>query len=210
VGLDLQLTEQEDGLLLTVSDSDGITSVTELGAVAEEAKNPEAVKNVAIKQLKKCGGTIFTVDAVQVDLVGTSFYPAAIFNEIRRNGFARHAEARVKYFQVKPTGPRMDTGIWPGDSVSYLDNIGNTKAVEFYAAHGVSKVDKAFTQAVDVQDAALMTTKYCIKAQLGSCPKRKGSRKDMAGSLFLADNTGEYVLDFDCKKCEMQLRLKNK
>jgi len=208
VVLDLKLTEQEGGLLLTLSDTDGITSVTELTVVAEEAKNPEAVQNVAIKQLKKCGGTIFTVESVQVDLVGTSFYPAAIFNEIRRNSFVRHAEVRGEFFQVKPTGPRTDTGSWPGDSVSYLDNITNTKAVEFYAAHGVSKVDNALTKAVDVPDAALMTTKYCIKAQLDSCPKIKGSRRDMAGQLFLADNSGEYSLDFDCKKCEMQLSLK--
>ena len=210
VGLDLKLTEQDGGLLLTVSDSDGITSATELGAVAEKAKNPEAVKNVAIKQLKKCGGTIFTVDDVQVDLVSTSFYPAAIFNEIRRNGFTRHAEARVQSFRAKPTGPRKDTGTWPDESVNYLDNITNTKAVGFYEAHGVRTVDRALIKAVDEPDAALMTTKYCIKAQLGRCPKIKGSQKDMDGSLFIADNTGEYALDFDCTKCEMQLRLKNK
>ncbi|BHH85277.1 peptidase U32 family protein [Desulforhopalus sp. 52FAK] len=208
IGVNVRLREKEGGLELTVTDSDGITSVTELSVTAEEAKNPEAVKNGAIKQLKKSGGTVFTVEDVQVDIDGASFYPAAIFNEIRRNGFARHAEERVSYFQVKPTQPRRDTGVWPLDTISYLDNVRNSKALEFYAEHGVTKTDQGLVKAEDVQDAALMTTKYCIKAQLGRCPKVKGSRKDMSDPLFLADNRGEYALEFDCKKCEMLLRLK--
>ncbi|MFT5699348.1 MAG: collagenase-like PrtC family protease [Desulforhopalus sp.] len=208
IAADLRLSETSGGLLLSIRDTDGVESTVNLDVIGEEAKNPDAVRGVAEKQLKKSGGTIFSVHSVEVDLPSNLFYPASIFNEIRRKGFARHADSRVDNFRVKPTRSRANHGIWPADDVSYFDNIANNKALAFYKNHGVARVDSAFEKAADVSGAALMTTKYCIKAQLGGCPKMKGSRKDMEGSLFLSDQAGEYALAFDCRKCEMQLRLK--
>ena len=204
----LTLSEIAEGLQLAVVDADGLTSITMLAAVGEEAKNPGAVEAVAEKQLKKSGGTVFTVLSVEVHLPSKLFYPAAVFNEIRRNGFLRHAEVRVASFRAKPAKPRVDHGKWPETGVSYLDNITNNKALEFYKKHGVTDSDAAFVKALDTPDASLMTTRYCIKAQLGGCEKMKGCRKDMRGSLVLSDNNGEYAVSFDCSKCEMQLQLK--
>ena len=208
VAVDLTLSEVEGGLSLALYDNDGIESTVTLSVSGEEAKNPEAVQAVAAKQLKKCGGTIFSVESVQVNLCSNHFYPAAIFNEIRREGFARHTGVRVESFKSKPSPPRVDRGKWPVTEVSYLDNIRNYKALEFYKKHGVVETTSAFDKAEVVEDAALMTTKYCIKAQLGSCPKMRGAKKGMEGPLFLSDNTGEYSLSFNCSKCEMELRLK--
>lgn len=120
----------------------------------------------------------------------------------------RHTEVRIDSFKSKPSPPRVDRGKWPVAEVSYLDNICNIKALDFYTKHGVAKTTSALEKAEAVEGAALMTTKYCIKAQLGSCPKMKGSKKDMEDPLFLSDNTGEYGLSFNCSKCEMELRLK--
>lgn len=209
IALHLALSEIAGELQLRIRDTDGVVSTTTLSATGQEAKRPGAVQVVAEKQLNKCGGTVFRVKTVEVDLPLQLFYPTAIFNEIRRKGFERHARRRVDSFQAKPSAPREDRGRWPADEVSYLDNISNTKALEFYKKHGVVTTNAAFEKAADVKDAALMTTKYCIKAQLGRCPKVQGSKGGMEGSLVLADNTGEYSLEFDCKKCEMQVRLKN-
>ncbi len=208
IAVELVLAEVEGGLSLTIQDTDGVESTVTLSVVGEEAKNPEVVKAVAEKQLKKCGGTIFGVESVLVNLSSSQFYPAAIFNEIRRKGFLHHEEVRAESFTSKPSAPRVDRGKWPVTDVTYLDNICNTKALDFYKKHGVVRTTAAFEKAKKVTDAALMTTKYCIKAQLGSCPKMKGSKKGMEGPLLLSDNTGEYCLSFDCSKCEMQLRLK--
>jgi putative protease len=208
IAVDLALSEVEGGLSLTIKDTDGVESTVTLSVVGEVAKNPQVVQAVAEKQLKKSGATIFHVERVQVHLSSNQFYPAAIFNEIRRKAFLRHTEVRDAFFQRKPSAPRVDRGKWPATDVTYLDNICNAKALEFYKKHGVVETTLAFEKAENVTDAALMTTKYCIKAQLGSCPKMKGSKKGMEGSLLLTDNTGEYCLSFDCSKCEMQLRLK--
>lgn len=208
ISLDLVLSEIEGGLLLTACDSDGVRSETRLEAIGQQAKNPGTTGQVAEKQLKKAGGTVFTVNSVEVNLPSELFFTSAVFNDLRRKAFDHHQDLRVAHFRGQPAPPRKDTGIWPADHVDYLDNIRNAKALEFYQKHGVTESRSALVTAAEVKDAALMTTKYCIKAQLGRCPKIKGSRRDMDGPLFLADNTGEYALDFDCKKCEMQLRLK--
>jgi putative protease len=93
--------------------------------------------------------------------------------------------------------------------VSYLDNIANRKAVAFYRRHGVARIDPKTLRAADVADCALMTSKYCIRAQLDICPKMSGQIDNLAGPLTMSDNTGEYVLNFNCAQCEMTVRKKN-
>jgi putative protease len=49
-----------------------------------------------------------------------------------------------------------------------------------------------------------MRTKYCLRHELGLCPKlRPGARPD---PLFLLNNGRRLRLDFDCKSCEMTVR----
>jgi putative protease len=49
-----------------------------------------------------------------------------------------------------------------------------------------------------------MRTKYCLRHELGLCPKqRPGIRPD---PLFLLNNGRRLRLDFDCKSCEMTVR----
>lgn len=73
ITVDLTLSEVEGGLSLTLYDTDGIKSTVTLSVTGEVAKNLGAVRAVAEKQLKKCGGTIFSVENVQVNLFQISF-----------------------------------------------------------------------------------------------------------------------------------------
>ncbi|MBR4826399.1 MAG: U32 family peptidase [Bacteroidales bacterium] len=50
-------------------------------------------------------------------------------------------------------------------------------------------------------DAPLMRTKYCIRYELGMCPKHQGAKP--TGPLFLVNNGRRLSLGFDCAKCEM-------
>ena len=47
----------------------------------------------------------------------------------------------------------------------------------------------------------LMRTKYCIRYELGMCPKYQGAKA--TGPLFLVNNGRRLALGFDCAKCEM-------
>jgi putative protease len=91
--------------------------------------------------------------------------------------------------------------------VDYRDNITNSKAVDFYRRHGVTNIAPQDLQAETGMGCTLMTTKYCIKAQLGLCT-RSHQAHSYVEPFILADNTGEYVLEFDCAQCEMTVRKK--
>ena len=47
----------------------------------------------------------------------------------------------------------------------------------------------------------LMRTKYCIKYELGMCPRHQGAKP--VGPLFLINNGRRLALRFDCSRCEM-------
>lgn len=47
----------------------------------------------------------------------------------------------------------------------------------------------------------LMRSKYCIRYQLGMCPKYQGA--SASGPLFLVNNGRRLSLGFDCSNCEM-------
>ena len=48
-----------------------------------------------------------------------------------------------------------------------------------------------------------MTSRYCVRRQLGICGREK--QGSGAEPLLLCDNTGCYVLQFDCENCEMRV-----
>jgi putative protease len=67
------------------------------------------------------------------------------------------------------------------------------------------------TQKRKAEDGVLMRSKYCIRYELGLCPKfgkRPDGRllkKDCKEPLFLVNNGRRLQLAFDCKACEMSV-----
>ena len=49
----------------------------------------------------------------------------------------------------------------------------------------------------------LMRSCYCIRYELGMCPKKQGAKE--SGALFLVNNGRRLSLRFDCSKCEMSV-----
>jgi putative protease len=197
-------------LQLQLTDEDGIVSTTTLVVEKQKAKKIGAIQPVALQQLKKSGGTVFSVEEVAIELSPDLFFPSAVFNDLRRKAFNSHLELRLSSYAVTTQLRSPNTYPWPTTAVNYADNITNKKAAEFYRHHGVQQVDPHILRAGDVKDCALMTTKYCIKAQLGMCPKSKIKNEPPAEPLTIADNTGNYALGFDCDKCEMTITKKGK
>jgi 23S rRNA 5-hydroxycytidine C2501 synthase len=203
IAIRLELQETTDGLKLRLTDEDGITSEIIVKAEKTEARQTGMVTALAEKQLRKTGGSIFSVAEVHVHLPPELFFPVAVFNDLRRKGFAHHLEKRLEQYQVERVERTVNDFPWPNREVSYLDNIANEKAAAFYRRHGVTMIDPKTLRAADVADCALMTCKYCIRAQLDICPKMTNSADGLAGPLTMSDNTGEYALGFDCARCEM-------
>ncbi len=206
ITLQLELKETVDGLQLRIRDEDGVESETSIEVEKAMARQAGMVASLAEKQLRKSGGSFFSIDDVHVDLSPELFFPAAVFNDLRRQGLANHLRKRIEEYPLERAEVIANDFPWPSDEVSYLDNIGNSKAEDFYRRHGVRTIDRKTLRAADAINCALMTTKYCIKAQLQICPKMNKTADALAGSLTIIDNTGGYELGFDCQKCEMTVQ----
>ncbi len=97
----------------------------------------------------------------------------------------------IEAFAGKQSGP---------GHLTYLANVSNREARSFFLSQGATKVDDALE--VDGRDASvLMTTRYCIRYELGLCPKHHGV-KNLSLSLRSADGR-VFPLHFDCKNCQM-------
>ena len=202
----MTLVEIAEGLQLNIIDEDGLVSKTTIIVAKEKAKKNVTIEPVALKQLKKSGGTVFSVGDVSIKISPELFFPSAVFNDLRRRAFLGHLEMRLKSYTVETKRRIANDCQWPTAEVDFSDNILNKRAVDFYRHHGVKQINSL--RAGDVKDCTLMTTKYCIKAQLGMCPKKKMKSDPPAEPLAIVDNTGNYTLGFDCEKCEMTVTKK--
>jgi len=208
ISVQMTLVEIAEGLELQITDEDGIVSKTTIVAAKENAKKSGSIEPVARQQLNKSGGTVFAVGDIALTLAPERFFPSAVFNDLRRKALSRHLETRLKSYPPATQERRPSRHPWPALEVDYSDNITNKKTAEFYRQHGVQHIDPALLRASDVKGCALMTTRYCIKAQLGMCPQAEMKGKPPAEPLILTDNTGQYQLAFDCGKCEMTVTRK--
>jgi len=206
IGVHLRLQETGYGLQLSIRDEDGIESLTGIKVEKAQARKSGSIATLAEKQLRKSGGSVFTIGDVKVNLDPNIFLPAAIFNDLRRQGFAAHLQERLQLYRVEAAELTINNFPWPASEVGYQDNIANRKAAAFYRRHGVARINRQSLLARDIADCALMTTKYCLKAQLNICPKMGSRGDDVPGPLTIVDKTGAYDLDFDCRCCEMTVR----
>lgn len=203
VDVELTVKEWESGLLLRMRDEDGIETESRVTADKEQARKPGGVIAVAEKQLRKSGGSLFSVKDVTVDLNPSLHFTASLFNQLRRDGFARHVAERFSQYPTEQVEIVPNDYPWPSNEVSYLDNIENRKAENFYLRHGVRKIDRATLGPSTSKHCALMTTRYCLRFELGQCPQQGKDKLALATPLTLVDNTGEYCVTFNCVDCEM-------
>lgn len=208
IAVQMLLEEVADGLQLTLTDEDGIVSITTLACARGQASHPDSIATVAARQLRKSGDTDYAVEGILVRLDPHGYYPSALFNELRRKACVHHGKERLRKYQPQRAHRIPNTVPWPGGTVDFADNITNDRAAEFYRQHGVRHIDSALPRARDVEGCALMTTKYCIKAQLGLCPHANRSKNAPKEPLSLTDKTGTYLLGFNCRKCEMTVTRK--
>ena len=92
-------------------------------------------------------------------------------------------------------------------NVSYKQNVSNALSESVYKGTGAETLEKAF-ELTHCAGAELLRTRYCIKYELGMCPKMQGAKTAVgAKRLFLLNNGQKFALHFDCAKCEMTLTL---
>ena len=207
IGVKLFFSETTEGYQLLAIDEDGHESRSTFQSEKELAKNEESTIPNIKKNLSKTGNTPFIIDDIDVKFSKNWFLPLSKINEIRRVVLEQLIDIRIKEyhrdeFQIKKTDHP-----YPVSQLDFTYNVSNHLARAFYKRHGVTEIEKAFELQWDPGKSRVMTTKYCVKYELGKCARfqRETMGEKVTEPLTLKHGENEYKLKFNCKPCEMEI-----
>ena len=203
IGVDLRLSDTEDGLALTLTDIYGLTATVNLTVEKTPATDVDKTLQNTRTQLSKLGSTDFVARSISIDTAQAWFLPASVLNGLRRDGVAALETARVQgYVRPLPWKHNQDA-VYPVKHLSYLGNVANEKAKDFYQRHGVIEIQDTYEKNGVTEDVPLMITKHCLRFNFNLCPKEVPGIK--ADPMVLEIGNDVLKLVFDCPKCEMMV-----
>lgn len=204
ITVDARFFKTSDGYALTLSDADGVTATAAIQAAHEAAQQAERALSTIRDHIAKLGNTIFTAQEITLDVADAPFLPASALNALRRDAVERLEAARLQAHARPPRAAPVEPPVpFPDDSLSYLANVLNEKARDFYVKHGVKLIDAAYEANEEHGEVSVMITKHCLRYSFNLCPKEvKGIRPD---PMTLVNGKETLTLRFDCKRCEMHV-----
>ncbi|PKO63458.1 MAG: collagenase-like protease, partial [Betaproteobacteria bacterium HGW-Betaproteobacteria-17] len=141
IGVWLRLDETDDGFALTLIDEDGNTATVEAAHAKEAAKDAVKAEATLREHLGKLGTTPFAAMGIALELKQPWFVPASFLNALRRDAVSALEAVRVAtYARPERAMPVEPPAAYPEDTLSYLANVYNHKARDFYAKHGVQVI----------------------------------------------------------------------
>ena len=228
--IDLIFTDTEDGFALSAklhnTDSEYIT--TYLSTEKEIANNAEkALENIKSK-LSQWGDTEFMVENIEiffdngqqttdnrlcpqeshVETYGrmSYFIRASVLGEMKKDLVEKLRAYLIEKHRNERERRNITSSqqnvIYPKEHLSYLGNVINKKAKEFYEFHGVKDIEDGLEKIKSNDELVVMTTKHCIRYANNICSKEIGKP---ATSLYLVNDKGRFRLDFDCRNCCMKV-----
>ncbi|MGL5938382.1 MAG: peptidase U32 family protein [Phocaeicola sp.] len=203
LALDLVLSENAEGFLLSLTDEDKNQTEVQLVRNKELARSPQTEQ--LKKQLAKMGNTPYELRSASIELTDNWFIPASEISELRRQGVESLLAVREQnYPQEQAVLPQSQVE-FPATELTYLGNVFNKEAHSFYVQHGVRSIAPAFEKE-PVKDAALMFTKHCLRYTMGWCPTYQQGSSPYKEPYYLVSSDGRrFQLKFDCKQCQMKL-----
>src|SRR5574337_183184 len=211
IAVDLAAADTPEGLRLTLTDDDGHVAAATLAHDREAARQPGRATAALRDGLAKLGGTIFAARDVDIGAVEPWFLSTAAINRLRRDALAALESVRAAAWRRLPRAVPVDPPPpYPGETLTYLANVFNHRARDFYARHGVALIDAAYESHEELGDVSLMVTRHCVRFSLSLCPKQAKGVIGVQGTiraepLVLKHGNDTLTLRFDCKACEMHV-----
>ncbi|MGD1043493.1 MAG: U32 family peptidase [Sedimentisphaerales bacterium] len=212
IGLSMVMRESADGLILTGTDEDGNKATVEIRGDKQPALKKEQARQTIITQLSKLGNTIFECSEVRVETQDVYFLPVSRLNAAKRELADKMLEARETNRPCAAGHILKNDVPYPQKGLNFRGNILNKKAEEFYHRHCVQTIEPAAESGLDLSGQVVMTTKYCLRQELGLCGGLwfdKLTTKDEkipAEPLILVDEDDrEYEVNFRCSRCGMEI-----
>lgn len=209
IGLRWQAQLSAQQLALTASSEDGSSVRVTLAGPFGVANKPELVEDQLAELLGQLGNTIYHADAAEISMDGAWFVPKSQLKALRREAVEALTAARLA---AHPRGGRKAESdpapVYPDTQLSFLANVYNQKARDFYHRHGVQLIEAAYEAHEERGDVPVMITKHCLRFSFNLCPKQAkgytGVRNKVA-PMQLVHQDEVLTLEFDCKACEMHV-----
>lgn len=203
IPLALSLSESVDGFVLEARDANGTTASVAITQEKTPARDGQRATEQMERQLSKLGDTPFALQTIEIHLSTAYFLPASVLNDLRRQVIDKLTEKRIAERRPRDVHFAANAVPYVTASVDYRANIVNDKAAQFYQRHGVAQWEYGLDRTHDYAGKALMTTKYCLRYELGMCLRDPANKE--RGPLYLRNNKNLFLLNFDCTRCEMQI-----
>ncbi|TRO18930.1 U32 family peptidase [Ectopseudomonas mendocina] len=209
IGVSWKAELREDALKLTATSEEGISVDVALPGPFGVANKPEQALDGLRDLLTQLGTTIYHAQSVTLDAPQAFFVPNSQLKALRRDAIEALAEARIA---AHPRGGRKaetdPAPVYPESHLSFLANVYNQKARDFYHRHGVQLIDAAYEAHEEEGEVPVMITKHCLRFSFNLCPKQaKGVTgvKTKVAPMQLVHGDEVLTLKFDCKPCEMHV-----
>ncbi len=198
-----KIEQTATGLQIIAKDEDD-NSVETVISDFEIARNREAAQKNLVDSLSKTGQTIFACSKIECNLKEFPHFRKSHINKIRRQLLDRLLAERIANKPDRGVRIKPNTFPYPASRLDYRGNVINQKARDFYLRHGVESIEHGIEKRQNIGYPIVMTTKYCIKKELGFCTKDTSGTA--TGNWKLVDNEGNtFTLIFHCNKCEMDV-----
>lgn len=214
VAVDMELSGWQEQLVLTLTSEEGVSVTKTLEGQFEAANNPQKAYDNLRDGLTKLGQSMYSSRQVNINLPEPYFVPNSLLNQLRRDAVDALTEARLAQYQ---RGSRkavsVPAPVYPEEHLTFLANVYNHKAREFYQRYGVKLIDAAYEAHEEKGEVPVMITKHCLRFAFNLCPKQaKGNIKSWrATPMQLVHGDEVLTLKFDCRPCEMHVigKMKN-
>ncbi|WP_043309369.1 U32 family peptidase [Pseudomonas sp. ML96] len=209
IGVNWKAELREEQLKLTATSEEGIAVEAALPGPFGVANKPEQALDGLRDLLTQLGTTEYHALDVALDAPQAFFVPNSQLKALRREAVEKLTEARIA---AHPRGSRKaettPPPVYPESHLSFLYNVYNQKARDFYHRHGVQLIDAAYEAHEEEGEVPVMITKHCLRFSFNLCPKQaKGVTgvRTKVQPMQLIHGDEVLTLKFDCKPCEMHI-----
>ena len=193
------LTDVEEGFSLQLRREDGVTVERTFPWEHQLAKSDQT--ETITQQLSKLGDTSYRCTAVHIHLSNSWFVPRSQWASWRR----------ILVEEMDALQPSRNVLVAPKPvatiSVSLnikAFNVSNRLSESVYKEAGCQDIQYGIEVRQPNGQATLMECRYCIRYELGMCPKYQHGQEVYRMPLYLVSLDGRrFKLKFDCAHCRM-------
>lgn len=199
---------------INVSDERGLSVTLSHNLTMEQARKPMDFHRI----FSRLGNTNYQLRSLNVDLPELTFIPASQLADLRREALELLERSNLTTYPFDYRRKENLEAIYVSRHLDYTENVANRLAADFYRCHGVESIQPAMETASEPRSKAasaprpkngtvVMTTRHCILREMGCC-RKQNPRKVPSLPLELHSSNLRFLLDFDCKNCEMKVMMK--